>query len=64
MLSKQLHVPTGAGGVASLRLFSAFLCCAPAFAQALPEAPNEINATAALQIGSVDVSARRRCLRR
>lgn len=63
MLSKSFHVPTGAGGVAPLRLFSALLCCAPAFAQALPEAPNEIDATldatAALQIGSVDVSARR-----
>ena len=59
MLSKQFHVPAGAGGAAPLRLFSALLCCAPAFAQALPESTNDIDTNAALQIGSVEVSARR-----
>ena len=59
MLSKQFHVPAGAGGAAPLRLFSALLCCAPAFAQALPEANSDIDTTPALQIGSVEVSARR-----
>ena len=59
MLSKHFPVPAGAGGAAPLRLFSALLCCAPAFAQALPEASTEIDTTPALQIGSVEVTARR-----
>ncbi len=56
MLSKSYHVPTGTGGVAPLCLFSALLCCASAFAQALPEANADIELAPALQIGSVDVT--------